>query len=252
MIGTVALVGAGPGDPELITLRAVRVLATADVILHDALVTPATLAHARPDARRVDVGKRGGAPSTSQAFIVRLMIHEARAGRRVVRLKGGDPFVFGRGGEEVEALQRAGIPVEVVPGLTSGLAGPAVAGIAVTHRAHAHGVALVTAQHASADTRQAWAALAASGLTLVIYMGMQDVARVQRQLLDAGYGLDLAAAFVTDATRPTQRVVRTRVADLAATASAHDLASPAIIVVGEVARSAEDTSAALATCAIAR
>jgi uroporphyrin-III C-methyltransferase len=246
----VYLVGAGPGDPELLTLKAVRALAAADVILVDDLVNPAVLAHARPDARVVHVGKRGPAAvgafagrarprraSTDQAFIEQSMVAEALRGRVVVRLKGGDPFVFGRGGEELAALRRRGIAVDVVHGVTAGIAAPGALGIAVTHRLHTHGVALVTAATRAGD-RPDWAALARSGLTLVIYMGLARVEALQRELVAAGFAAGVPCAIVEHATLPTQRGVVTTLAALAAAARRHGLGGPAIIVVGAVVRDA--------------
>src|SRR5574343_1102465 len=170
MTPIVSLVGAGPGDPELLTLRALKRIEAADVVLADDLIDPRVLALVR--GRLLRVGKRGGCISTDQAFIHALMLREARAGHRVLRLKGGDPFVFGRGGEEVDALREAGLEVEVVSGLTSGIAGPAAAGIPVTDRRHSPGVILVTGHAGEGCAEPDWAALARSGLTLVIYMGV--------------------------------------------------------------------------------
>jgi uroporphyrin-III C-methyltransferase len=233
--GRVALVGAGPGDPELLTLKAVRMLATADVVLHDDLVTPAILALADAHARRIAVGKRAGCHSTPQAFIEQLMIREARAGHFVVRLKGGDPFVFGRGGEEMRALRVAGIDVEVVPGITSGLAAPASVGIPVTHRSVAHGVALVTAHAAHEGGEPDWRALVESRLTLVVYMGLQRIAELRDKLLASGLRADVPVAVIADATRPGQRSLATTLAAMADDAARARLCSPAVIVIGDVA-----------------
>jgi uroporphyrin-III C-methyltransferase len=238
-VGTVRLVGAGPGDPELLTLKAVRAIASADVILHDALVDRAVLAHARVGARIVEVGKRGGCASTPQAFIGQLMIREARAGFDVVRLKGGDPFVFGRGGEELDELAAAGIAVEIVPGITSGLAAPASIGIPVTHRDCAHGVALVTGHAADARDEPDWAALRASRLTVVIYMGMANAGAIAAKLARAGWLASTPVAVIARATRTDQADVVTTVGDLEPAIRAGGLASPAIIVVGEVAARAQ-------------
>jgi len=242
--GRVALVGAGPGDPELLTLKAVRLLGAADVVLHDDLVTAGVLAFARPAARVIAVGKRGGCPSTPQAFIEQLMIREARAGALVVRLKGGDPFVFGRGGEEVDTLRAGGIDVEVVNGLTAGLAAPAAIGVPLTHRAHAHGVAFVTGHGARDGAGPDWDALARSGLTLVIYMGVARAEEIRRRLLAAGMAATMPVAVVANATRPDQVAVVATLDDFVddMRTAAID-AMPAIIVVGEVA--------ALGACAVA-
>jgi uroporphyrin-III C-methyltransferase len=244
--GSVTLVGAGPGDPELLTLKAVRAIAAADVILHDALVDRAVLAHARDGARIIAVGKRGGRASTSQAFIHQLMLREARAGRHVVRLKGGDPFVFGRGGEEREALERAGIAVDAISGVTSGLAAAAAVGIPVTHRAMSHGVALVTGHAAQGGETPDWHALARSGLTIVIYMGMSTADALRRALLDAGLRPSTPVAVIANATSDRQDAVAATLGDFVERCAARGIASPAIIVVGDVAayaRVASDASA---------
>ena len=240
--GRVTLVGAGPGDPELLTVKAVRAIAAADVILHDALVDVAVLAHARPGARIVAVGKRGGRASTSQAFIHQLMLREARAGHVVVRLKGGDPLVFGRGGEERDALERAGVAVDVVPGVTSGLAAPAAVGIAVTHRGKSHGVALVTGHAASEGDEPDWAALARSGLTLVIYMGMSTAGALRGKLVHAGLARSTPVAVIANATRPSQDAIVATLGDFVERSAARGLSSPAIIVVGDVAACARIAS----------
>jgi uroporphyrin-III C-methyltransferase len=232
--GRVHLVGAGPGDPELLTLKAVRILAAADVILVDDLVAPEILAHASPAARIVHVGKRGGCKSTPQAFIERLMVSEARRGHAVVRLKGGDPFVFGRGGEECEAMRRAGIPCEVVNGITSGLAAATAVGIPLTHRALCHGAILVTG-HAGEGGRVDWPALAATGLSLVIYMGASHAAEIQRELIAGGMRESMPAAAISNASRAGQRSISTRLGFLAADLAAAEIRSPCILIVGEVA-----------------
>lgn len=231
----VYLVGAGPGDPELLTLKAVRVLGQADVVLVDALVNRAILVHAREDARVVRVGKRGGCKSTPQAFIERLMVAEAKAGRTVVRLKGGDPCVFGRGGEEVEALARAGIECVVVNGITSGLAAATSAGVPLTHRAATQGVIFVTA-HGTGEREPDWAALAATRMTLVVYMGVARCREVQASLLAAGVAAALPVLLVENASLAAERQLRTCVGRLAEDIAAHDIRSPAIMVIGEVAR----------------
>src|SRR5688572_27161227 len=197
--GKVWLVGAGPGDPELLTIKAARVLGRADVLLVDDLVNRAILVHAREDARVVYVGKRGGCKSTPQAFIERLMIAEAKAGRTVVRLKGGDPCIFGRGGEELEALSRAGIECEIVNGITSGLAAATSAGVALTHRDASQGVIFVTG-HASGENGPDWAALARTRMTLVIYMGVKRCSALQQALLDGGLAPSTPALIVESAS----------------------------------------------------
>ncbi|HET9112766.1 MAG TPA: uroporphyrinogen-III C-methyltransferase [Burkholderiales bacterium] len=234
MNGKVYLMGAGPGDPELITLKAVRILQTAEVILVDDLVNPVLLDHASPDARVIAVGKRGGCKSTPQAFIHKQMIRAARAGKRVVRLKGGDPFMFGRGGEEMEALQRAGVAVEIVSGVTAGIAAPASAGVPVTHRDYASGVTFVTG-HSQTGNRVNWAALAASRTTLVIYMGVKTLPDIVAQLLAAGMPAKLPALAVQNGTLNAQRQVAATLETLHDAMIASDIGSPAIVVLGEVA-----------------
>ena len=230
----VCLVGAGPGDPELLTVRALRRIEAADVILTDDLIDPRVLALARPGARLLKVGKRGGCVSTEQRFIHELMIREARSGARVVRLKGGDPFVFGRGGEEIDALREAGIAVEVVSGLTAGLAGPASIGIPVTDRRCTPGVALVTGHNGEGGKQPNWTALAQSGLTLVIYMGVARVESIVAALRAAGMSAAMPAAIVSAAHTPQQRQAITTLGALASTVKTEGLASPAILVIGEV------------------
>ena len=233
--GKVWLVGAGPGDPELLTLKAVRVLGIADVVLVDDLVNRAILVHVREGARVIKVGKRGGCKSTPQAFIERLMIAEARAGNTVVRLKGGDPFIFGRGGEEAEALQAAGIRCEIVNGITSGLAAASSATVPLTHRELAQGVAFVTA-HAAGENEPDWAALVKTRLTLVIYMGVSRVGALEKAVIEAGLAGSTPVLVVENASLPRERQLRTRMDRLAHDVAAHEIASPAIMVIGEVAR----------------
>jgi uroporphyrin-III C-methyltransferase len=233
--GKVYLIGAGPGDPELITLKAARVLGYADVVLIDDLVHREVLLHARPDARVIGVGKRGGCKSTPQEFIERMMVRLAQSGAIVARLKGGDPFVFGRGGEEIEALEAAGIPYEAINGVTAGIAVPAMLGIPVTHRDVARSVTLLTG-HASNDTGPDWAALRASGTTLVIYMGMKRVAGLVEDMLASGFPSSTPACAIQNGTLATQGQVVTTLGELPAAIARAGLGSPAILVVGEVVR----------------
>lgn len=237
--GHVALVGAGPGDPGLLTLRALRLLNRADVILHDRLVSAEVLALARRDAERIEVGKQAGRHHVPQARIHALMLEHARAGRFVVRLKGGDPFVFGRGGEELEFLRAHGVSYEVVPGITAALACAAYAGIPLTHRGHAQSVRLVTAHCQAADTLD-WAALAAGRQTLAFYMGVAELPRIRERLIAHGRAPDTPAALVENGSRPTQRVVLGTLDALPALARAHGVGSPALLFVGEVAALAAD------------
>lgn len=240
--GKVYLIGAGPGDPELLTLKAVRALGACDVLLVDDLADDAVLAHARPDARVVRVGKRGGCRSTPQAFIERLMLRYARAGLTVGRVKGGDPFVFGRGGEEMLRLREAGITCEVVSGLSAGIAVPATLGVPVTHRGLACGVTLVTG-HAREDGRPGrdpdWVALARSGTTLVIYMGMRTLPAIVAALQAGGLDAATPACAIQNGTRTDQRAVLATLDTLAQAVDAAGLGSPAIVVIGEVVDLAE-------------
>ena len=227
----VTLVGAGPGDPELLTLKAVKAIAAATVLLVDDLVSDAVLAYAAPTARIVHVGKRGGCRSTPQAFIEKLMLQEAKAGENVVRLKGGDPFIFGRGGEELEHLQAQGVVVTVLNGITS-------LGVSLTHREHAHGVVFITG-HAKKDDANGvdWVGLARTAaqakLTLVIYMGMSGAAQLQDALLQ-GLGEHTPVAVVQHVSLPTQRHVVCTLGSLHDTVVCEGMASPSVIVVGDV------------------
>ena len=231
--GKVYLIGAGPGAADLLTLRAARVLASAQVVLVDALVDRAVLDHCTADARIVHVGKRARCRSTPQAFIQRLMWRHARQGRVVARLKGGDPCVFGRGGEEAEFLSARGIAVEIVPGLTAGLAIPASLGIPVTHRRVSRGVTLLTG-HASDGAEPNWCALVQSRTTLAVYMGLQRLEHIARQLMAAGMSNAMPAAVIAQGTLPGERCVLAPLGEIAAAAAAAALYSPALIVVGEV------------------
>lgn len=235
--GTVTLVGAGPGDPELLTIKAARAISAATVLLVDDLVSDGVLAHASPKARVVHVGKRGGCKSTPQAFIEKLMIMAAREGEVVVRLKGGDPFIFGRGGEEVEHLRAAGIEVQVLNGITAGLAGLTSLGAPLTHRDHAHGVVFITGHAKPGDTGTDWQALAATArdakLTLVIYMGVSSAAQIQADLL-TGLSASTPLAIIQHASLPQQRHAITTLGALHATIAREQLGSPAVIVLGDV------------------
>ena len=231
------LVGAGPGDPELLTLKAVKAIANATVLLVDDLVNDAVLAHASPTARIIHVGKRGGCQSTPQAFIDKLMITAFHEGERVVRLKGGDPFIFGRGGEEVEHLREAGIDVTVVNGITSGLAGMSSLGAPLTHREHAHGVVFVTGHAKPGDRGTDWVQLATTAhqakLTLVIYMGVSSLNHICQGLLQ-GLPAHTPVAVVQNASLLSQREALTTLAGLVNTVQREQLQSPSIIVVGDV------------------
>lgn len=236
--GSVSLVGAGPGDADLLTVKAVRAIRAATVLLVDDLVGDAVLRYARRSARIVHVGKRGGCRSTPQAFIEQLMVREALAGERVVRLKGGDPFIFGRGGEEAATLRAHGLRVDVVNGITAGLAAATSIGAPLTHRDHAHGVMLVTGHAKDDGAALDWRVLgaaAAQGLTLVIYMGVSQAARLQAGLLDA---LPAATplAIVQHASTAQQRSALTTLGGLLDTLAREGLGSPAVLIVGDVLR----------------
>jgi uroporphyrinogen III methyltransferase / synthase len=234
--GTVYLVGGGPGDPGLVTTRAVELVASADVILHDRLAPPELLSSARAGAELRDVGKRPGA-ATSQEEINRELVELARSGRAVVRLKGGDPFVFGRGGEEALALAQAGVPYEVIPGVTAGIAAPAYAGIPVTHRGLASAVALVTGHEdpEKPDSAVDWEALARFPGTLVMYMGVRTLPEIAGRLIAAGRDAAEPAAVVSRGTRPDQRAVTATLAEIAARAREAGVEPPAVSVIGAVA-----------------
>ena len=233
--GHVWLAGAGPGDVGQLTLHAIAGLAQADVLLHDALVSQAVLALARPDAELVPAGKRCGRPSSEQTSISAALVAEARAGRRVLRLKGGDPFVFGRGGEEVLALAQAGIPFRVIPGMTAGLAGLAAAMIPATMRGINQAIIFATghgaeSQHASLN----WEAMASLGQPIVLYMGARRIGTIARRLMAGGMPSDLPAALIMDATRPEQSVTVTDLGHIAETVGEGDEESPALIVIGRI------------------
>ncbi len=236
--GMVALVGAGPGHPGLLTLRGAELLAQADVVVYDRLAAPELLAHAPASAERIFVGKVAGRHAMSQEAINALLVRSGLEGKRVVRLKGGDPFVFGRGGEEALALAAAGVPFEVVPGVTSAIAAPAFAGIPVTHRELASSVAIITGHEDPTKPASAvdWARLAHAADTLVILMGVERLAELANELVRQGRSPEQPAAVVEWGTTPRQRVVTASLAEIAAAAQAAGLAPPAVLVVGEVVR----------------
>jgi len=234
---TVYLVGAGPGDPGLLTARALELIAAADVIVYDRLIPETALDGARDDAELLYAGKEGGGPSVSQEEIGGLLVERGAAGHEVVRLKGGDPFVFGRGGEEAELLRDAGVPFEVVPGITAGVAAPAYAGIPVTHRDAASAVAFVTGHEdpAKPDTALDWPALAAFPGTLVVYMGVRTLEAISRALIAGGRSPSQPAAIIERGTLPGQRVVVATLETIASVAAREGIRAPAISVFGEVA-----------------
>jgi uroporphyrin-III C-methyltransferase/precorrin-2 dehydrogenase/sirohydrochlorin ferrochelatase len=232
--GEVTLVGAGPGDPELLTLKALRALQDADVILHDRLVSSAVLDMARRDAERICVGKAARSVGCTQAQINQQLIEHALAGKRVVRLKGGDPFMFGRGGEELEALAAARIDFSVVPGITAAAGCAAYSGIPLTHRDYAHSVSFVTGHADDRGKEPDWRALCAPGHTAVFYMGLARIEYIVGKLLEHGAAQDLPAGIVVQGTLPQQRVIAATLATLASAAESAALESPALLVVGEV------------------
>ncbi|WP_282961845.1 uroporphyrinogen-III C-methyltransferase, partial [Plastoroseomonas hellenica] len=233
--GRATLVGAGPGDPELLTLKALRALSSADVVLYDKLVDPSVLDLAPRHARRIDVGKRCGRHAMSQAAINALLVREVRTGAHVVRLKGGDPFVFGRGGEELEALRAAGAAVEVVPGITAALAVAARLGLPLTHRGLARGLHLITAHGAEEDLpAHDWRALAAAGGTLAVYMGSRTLPRVAAALIDAGMAPEIPAIAVENASLPSERRIPATLGGIAAAVSAAAVEGPTLVLIGAV------------------
>jgi uroporphyrin-III C-methyltransferase/precorrin-2 dehydrogenase/sirohydrochlorin ferrochelatase len=236
--GRVSLVGGGPGDPDLLTLRAVQRLRAAEVIVHDRLVSDAVLEHAAPGADLIDVGKRPGGAGPSQQKINTLLVDLARQGRRVVRLKGGDPFVFGRGGEEALALAQAGVDFEIVPGISSALAAPAAAGIPVTHRGLSASVTIVNGHDAD---QHDWPALARGGGTLVFLMAVEHLETIARQLLAHGRAATEPAALIEWATLPRQRVLAAPLAEIASQARSSGFEPPAVLVVGPTAALVNDS-----------
>jgi uroporphyrin-III C-methyltransferase len=232
-LGTVYLVGAGPGDPELLTLRAARLLSAATLVVHDGLVDPAIMAMVPEGARLVSVAKSRARHTMQQDDINALLVREALAGHDVVRLKGGDPFIFGRGGEEAEACHAAGVPVQVVPGVSAALGAAAAAQIPLTHRENASIVSFVAGQcKGLAD--QNWAGLAGVGRTLVIYMGVATSDAIAEKLMADGLAPDMPIAVIENAARPSMRVLRGALAGLGALVEAERVKSPALIVIGEV------------------
>lgn len=232
--GWVWLCGAGPGDPGLLTIHALNALAQADVVVHDALVSPDILSWVRPGADVIYAGKRGGKPSAKQRDISLQLVDLARAGKKVLRLKGGDPFVFGRGGEEGQTLVQHGVPIRIIPGISAGIGGLAYAGIPVTHRDVNQSVTFVTGHDQSGNTPGSldWAAIARGSQVIVIYMGMKHLDRIRNALITAGRAGDEPVAITSDATLPDQRVLETTLATCVEDAAREGLGAPAIICVG--------------------
>ncbi len=243
--GKVWLVGAGPGDPELLTLRAARLIMAASLIVHDGLVDPAILSMARPTARLVSVAKRRSRHTMPQDAINALLVAEALAGHDVVRLKGGDPFIFGRGGEEVEACRAAGVEVEVVPGISAAIGAAASAQIPLTHRNSSSIVSFVAGQ-CKGLTEQDWTGLAGKGRTLVIYMGVATAEAIAEKLIADGLAPDMPVAVIENASRTDMRVLRSPLAGLAAMVKRQLVKSPAVIVIGDVTAANETQLRALA------
>ena len=239
--GCVSLVGAGPGDPELLTLKALRRIEQADALVYDHLVAPALLDLARPGCEKIFVGKKGGGFCCPQTRIEETLLRLARAGKRVVRLKGGDPFIFGRGGEEAEALVEAGVPFEIVPGVTSALAAAGYAGIPLTHREHSSAVVLLTG-HEDPDKPDAairWENYGRLGATLCLYMGMKNLGLITRRLQAGGLAADTPAAVIQSATTGAHRQLLSTVGEIALVSEHAGFGAPAIVIIGEVAACSE-------------
>ncbi len=249
IIGKVYLVGAGPGDPGLLTLKGKTLLECADVVIYDALVSPPILAMINPKAEKIDAGKRRGRHSLVQDETTQLLIEKAQSHAVIVRLKGGDPFVFGRGGEEMEDLIQAGVPVEVVPGVTSGIAAPAYAGIPLTHRAYSSSVTFVTGHESAGKYRPAvnWQAIAQGSETIVIYMGIHNLPTILEQLQAAGLTADTPIALIRWGTRPEQEELIGTFSTIVAQMEAAEFTAPAIAVIGSVVQLHDVLSASCPT-----
>ncbi|MGB3786426.1 MAG: uroporphyrinogen-III C-methyltransferase [Phormidesmis sp.] len=236
LIGKVYLVGAGPGDPGLMTVKAKTLIECADVVVYDALVSEPILNWINPQAERIHAGKRRGRHSMSQAQITQVLLQKAQEQAVVVRLKGGDPFVFGRGGEEMAALMAAGVPVEVVPGITAGIAAPAYAGIPVTHRGYSSSVTFVTGHESAGKYRPDvnWSAIAQSSETIVVYMGVHNLPNITRSLIKAGLPETTAVALIRWGTRPEQEQLIGTLGDIVEQVAQTEFEAPAIAVIGRV------------------
>lgn len=234
--GSVSLVGAGPGDPELLTLRAWRRVAMAEILVYDNLVGPGVMAMANPDCERIYVGKSAGNHAMPQEEICQLLVDKAKTGKRVVRLKGGDPFVFGRGGEELDVLVEQGIAVEIVPGITAALGAAASFGFPLTHRDHAQSCVFVTGHLKDHSVHMNWQVLAQSNQTIAIYMGVTGLDVISRELQAAGLSGSTPAALIYKATWPEEKIWTTTVAELVQVAAANGIKPPTLLVIGEVVR----------------
>jgi uroporphyrin-III C-methyltransferase len=237
-LGKIILVGAGPGDPELLTLKAVKALRSADVVVYDKLVSPEILDFVPTGAERIFVGKSRSLHTLRQDDINALLVNKAEEGLVVVRLKGGDPFIFGRGGEELDAARAAGVTVEIVPGITAALGCAADAAISLTHRDHASAVTFVAGQRRDLGN-QNWRGLHGAGRTLVVYMGVQDAGIIADKLIGEGAAADLAVAVIENGTRKSGRITRTTLDHLAETIAIYGIASPALLIIGDVAAAAQ-------------
>ncbi|MEM7279996.1 MAG: uroporphyrinogen-III C-methyltransferase, partial [Pseudomonadota bacterium] len=237
--GEAWLVGAGPGNPDLLTLRALQLMQQADVVLYDSLVSEQVLARVRRDATRICVGKRAGRPSMAQEAINRLLVNKVRQGHKVLRLKGGDPFVFGRGGEEMQALQVNDLPYEVVPGITAAVACAAAAGIPLTHRDFAQSLSIVTGRLKRGEPQSSWKAWSGPSQTLAIYMGLGDRERIARELITAGRAAETPVAIVSNGTLATQQTTVGTLDELRSGTLSVPAATPAMLYVGEVCRFAD-------------
>jgi uroporphyrin-III C-methyltransferase/precorrin-2 dehydrogenase/sirohydrochlorin ferrochelatase len=230
--GSVALIGCGPGDPDLLTLKALHRLQDADVLVYDRLVNPAILDYARRDAARIDVGKQPGKPSTSQTEINRILVREALKGQRVARLKGGDPLIFGRAAEEIAAVRAAGIEVEIIPGITAAHACAASVGLPLTLRGKVRHLSIVTGTSESGEPELDWPSLAGAGQALAIYMGLANVRQIEKELRRSGVPEESPVVIVENGTRPDERAIATTLADLSAAVMAERIQAPAVIFVG--------------------
>lgn len=240
-LGKVYIVGAGPGDPELITLKGKRAIEAADIIFYDRLINKQLLSYAKPDAELIYCGKRPNHHAIKQEVLNRLLVHHAQTGKMVTRLKGGDPFVYGRGGEEAEYLSMNGIPFEIIPGITAGIAAPAYAGIPITHRQHSRSFAVVSG-HDLSWTDVKWESLVKGVDTLIIYMGMNHLTKICEELIRHGKDMSTPVALIQWGTTSQQAVLNGTLANIAKLAHIHDYSNPVIIVVGEVVRLKEKLS----------